>query len=55
MNIAIGRYMLNRREAWTFSVGAGQVHTTKYKLSLRQQDWKESVEADVEMSVGALP
>ena len=49
-----GRYLLNRREAWIFSVGAGQVHTTKYRLFLRRQDWKESVEADVEMAVGAL-
>ncbi|MBL0210798.1 MAG: hypothetical protein IPQ13_07820 [Holophagaceae bacterium] len=49
-----GRYMLNRRETWTFSVGAGQLYTTKYRLSLRRQDWKDSVEADVEMSVGEL-
>jgi hypothetical protein len=44
--------MLDRRETWTFSVGAGQVYTTKYRLSLRRQDWKESVVADVEMAVG---
>lgn len=49
-----GRYMLNRRESWIFSVDAGQVHTTAYRLSLRRQDWKESIEADVEMAVGDL-
>lgn len=47
-----GRYRLNRRESWTFSTDAGQVRTLEYRLSLRRQDWKESIEADVEMTVG---
>ena len=49
-----GEYLLNRRETWTFSVTAGQLQTTKYQLSLRRMDWKDSFEADLEMTVGAL-
>ncbi len=49
-----GRYSLNRKETWTFSVDAGQIHTKTYRLSLRRQDWKESIEANVEMAVGGL-
>lgn len=49
-----GEYLLNRKETWTFSVTAGQLQTTKYQLSLRRKDWKDSVEADLEMAVGAL-
>jgi len=49
-----GEYFLNRRETWTFLVTAGQLQTTKYQLSLRRKDWKDSVEADLEMTVGAL-
>ncbi len=50
-----GRYMLNRRETWTFAVGEGQVHATKYQLFQRRQDWMNYFEADVEMTGGALP
>lgn len=50
-----GPYLLNRREVWAFSVVAGQVHTTTYRLSLRRQDWKAFIEGDVEMTVGGLP
>lgn len=46
-----GNYLLNRRETWTFLVTAGQLQTTKYLLSLRRKDWKDSVEADLEMTV----
>jgi len=49
-----GEYFLNRRETWTFLVTAGQLQTTKYQLSLRRKDWKDSVEADLEMTVGPL-
>lgn len=49
-----GEYFLNRRETWTFLVTAGQLQTAKYQLSLRRKDWKDSVEADLEMTVGAL-
>lgn len=48
-----GRYSLNRREAWTFSAGPRQIETTKYRLSLRRQEWKESIEAELGMSIGA--
>lgn len=49
-----GFYRLDRRETWTFSVSSGQFDTTKYSLSLRRQDWNESMEAKVELAVGAL-
>lgn len=49
-----GGYLLNRRETWTFSVTAGRLQTTKYQLSLRRKDWKDSVKADLEMAVGDL-
>jgi len=49
-----GRYSLNRKETWTFSADAGRIHSKTYRLSLRRQDWKESIEANVEMAVGGL-
>lgn len=49
-----GFYRLDRRETWTFSVSSGQIDTTKYSLSLRRQDWNESMEAKVDLAVGAL-
>lgn len=49
-----GRYSLNRKESWSFTATAGQIYTSNYQLSLRRQDWKDSIEADVEMIVGAL-
>lgn len=48
-----GRYSLNRREAWTFSAGSKQIETTKYRLSLRRQEWKEAIEAELGISIGA--
>lgn len=36
------------------AVAAGQIHTRNYRISLRRQDWKHFIEADVEMTVGAL-
>ena len=36
------------------AIAAGQIHTRNDRLSLRRQDWKDSIEADVEMTVGAL-
>lgn len=47
-----GRYSLNRREAWTFSADSKQIETTKYRLSLRRQDWKEAMEAELGISIG---
>jgi len=49
-----GEYLLNRNETWTFSVTAGQLLTTKYMLSLYRKDWKDSVEARMEMAIGGL-
>jgi len=49
-----GEYLLDRKEAWTFSVTAGQLLTTKYLLSLHRRDWKDSVEARMEMTIGGL-
>ena len=49
-----GEYMLDRKEVWSFSVDSGRLQTTKYQLSLRRKDWKDSIEAQVEMAVGAL-
>ncbi len=48
-----GEYRLNRKETWTFSGSASQWQTTKYQLSLSRKDWKDAVEADLEMIVGA--
>lgn len=49
-----GEYVLDRKEMWSFSVDTGRLQTTKYQLSLRRKDWKDSVEADLEMALGAL-
>lgn len=49
-----GTYRLNRRESWIFTVVSGRIETTKYLLSLRRQDWNESMEGEVELAVGAL-
>jgi len=49
-----GEYLLDRKETWTFSVTAGQLLTTKYLLSLHRRDWKDSVEARMEMTIGGL-
>lgn len=49
-----GDYVLDRKEMWSFSVDSGRLQTTKYQLSLHRKDWKDSIEAQVEMAVGAL-
>lgn len=49
-----GEYVLDRKEMWSFSVDSGRLQTTKYQLSLHRKDWKDSIEAQVEMAVGAL-
>lgn len=38
-----GDYMLDRKETWSFSVDTGRLQTTKYLLSLRRKDWKDSI------------
>jgi hypothetical protein len=49
-----GEYVLDRKEMWSFSVDAGRLQTTKYQLSLHRKDWKDSIEAQMEMAIGAL-
>jgi len=49
-----GDYMLDRKERWTFSVDAGRLKTMKYSLSLRRKDWRDSIEARLEMAIGGL-
>jgi len=49
-----GLYRLNRKEFWLFSMKSGQIETTKYHLSLRRQDWNESMEGELELALGAL-
>lgn len=49
-----GKYVLDRKEVWSFCVDAGRLRTTKYLLSLHRKDWKDSIEAQVEMIIGGL-
>lgn len=48
-----GEHVLDRKEMWSFSFDSGRLQTTKYQLSLHRKDWKDSIEAQVEMAVGA--
>lgn len=49
-----GEYVLDRKGTWTFSVDTDRLQTTKYLLYLYRKDWKDSVEARMEMTIGGL-
>lgn len=49
-----GEYLFDRKETWTFLVNNGRLLTTKYVLSLHRRDWKDSVEASMEMTIGGF-
>ena len=47
-----GRYGLDRRETWIFSMDKGRLRTRSYHLVLHRQDWKHSFQAEVDMTAG---